>query len=172
MPAHDNDKLFALAERLCPRDRSLVDEVKLAAADPPAYVRRFAERLALRGVEKPAPELPWLTLVDGLGARGRLEEIDWREEPDAIMEAVEELLGDKALDWDWVEEEELEEAPTEEFLRRVGDRLHRKGIALVFLDIGADCYPLTTIDRKELQSVQRLAEGSGYGKVVPLRSRA
>jgi hypothetical protein len=55
MPAYDNDKLFALAERLCPEDGSLADEVKLAVADPPAYVRRFAERLALRGVDQPSP---------------------------------------------------------------------------------------------------------------------
>jgi hypothetical protein len=110
--------------------------------------------------------------VDGLSSRGRLAEVDWREEPDAIMEAVDELLGDEALDWDWVEEEELEEAPADEFLRRVGDRLHRKGIALTYLDIGADCYPLTTLDRNELKDVQRLAEASGYGRIVPLRSRA
>jgi hypothetical protein len=172
MAAHDNDKVFSLAQRLCPEEGTLVDEVKLAVADPQAYVRRFARRLALRGVKKPLAELPWIALVDGLSARGRLEEIDWREEPDAIMEAVDELLGDDALDWDWVEEEELEEAPTEEFLRRVGDHLYKSGIALAFLDIGADCYPLTAIDRKELKSVQRLAEGSGYGKVVLLRSRA
>jgi hypothetical protein len=166
----DNEKLYALAEQLCPQDSSLLEEVKLAATDPRQYVERFAERLGERGIENVTPELPWIALVDELGARRRLAEIDWKEDSDAIRDALDELLADDSFDWEW--SEEVDEAPTEEFLQRVGDRLHRKGISLAFIDIASDCYPLILLDRKNLEAAQKLAQQTGYGQIIPLRSGA
>jgi hypothetical protein len=125
--------------------------------------------LGERGIEEVTPELPWIALVDGLDARGRLAEIDWKEDSDAIRDALDELLGDDPFDWEWSEEEEVDEAPIEEFLKRVGDLLHRKGIDLAYIDIFSDCYPLIVLDRKNLEAAQRLARQSGYGQIIPLR---
>jgi hypothetical protein len=170
MSQHDNQKLSALAELLCPGDSTLLDEVDLAARQPQQYLARFAERLSYRGIDAVSPELPWIALVDGLDARGRLAEVDWKEDSDSIRDALDDLLGADPFDWGWSEAEEVNEAPTEEFLCRVGDRLHATGIALAFLDIASDCYPLITLDCKELQAAQQLARQSGYGRLVPLRS--
>jgi hypothetical protein len=41
MATYNNEKLYALAGQLCPEDSSLVEEVKLAATDPPAIRRAF-----------------------------------------------------------------------------------------------------------------------------------
>jgi hypothetical protein len=128
--------------------------------------------LGERGIDDVTPELPWIALVDGLGARGHLAEIDWKEDPDEIRDALDELLADDSFDWEWSEEEEVDEAPTEEFLQRVGDRLHPKGIALAYIDIASDCYPLVLLDRKNVKAAQKLAQQSGYGQIIPLRSGA
>jgi hypothetical protein len=167
--AHAPWKLYALAAHLLPEDASLVAEVRQAATDAEGYLRRFADQLEGRGVDEPIPELPWLALVDGLSARGRLEEIDWKEDADSIMEAIDGLLGKAAPRWEAFEED-AENVPTYEFLQRAGDLLLRSGTALAFLDIASDCYPLIVLPDDRLEAARQLAQEAGYGEVVPLRS--
>jgi hypothetical protein len=71
--------------------------------------------------------LPWLALVDGLSARGRLVGIDWKEDPDSVMEVIGRLLGKAAPRWDAFEED-AENLPTDEFLRRAGDHPLASGV--------------------------------------------
>jgi hypothetical protein len=166
----DNEMLYALAERLCPGDPTLREEVELAVTAPEQYLAQFAEPLSYRGIEEVLPELPWIALIDGLASRGRVAVIDWKEASDDIRDALDSLLGGDSFDWGWSEDEEVDEAPTEEFLRLVGDRLYRKGVSLAYLDEASDCYPLILIDSKTLNAAQGLAQRSGYGRIVPLRS--
>jgi hypothetical protein len=161
----DNTKLYELVEKLAPNDLSLLDEVRLAVDDPADYVRRFRERLALRGISKPEPGLPWIALVDGLAERSRVVEFDWKEDPGAIMDGLDDILGEDSLDWDSIITEDEEELPCEEFLQLVGRRLRERGLALVCIDIQSDCYPVLAVPIERLGRVQQLSAESGYGKI-------
>lgn len=168
MTSFDNAKLYELVEELAPADPSLLDEVRLAVEDPADYVRRFRERLALRGISKSEPELPWIALVDGLAERGCLAEFDWREDPGAVLDGLDDLLGEDALDWDSILTEEEEELPCGELLQWVARHLRARGLALVCLDIQSDCYPVLAVPIERLGRIQRLPVESGYGKIEDL----
>jgi hypothetical protein len=68
----DHNRLLPLAELLLPDDATLKQEVDLAIKQPAHYVSRFQERLRRRGIGEAVPALPWLALIDGLQARGRV----------------------------------------------------------------------------------------------------
>lgn len=161
----DDAKLYELVETLAPDDPTLLEEVRLAVDDPAGYVRRFRERLTLRGISKPEPGLPWIALVDGLAERGRLVEFDWREDPGAIMDGLDDVLGEDSLDWDSIITEDEKELPCDDFLHLVGRRLRDRRLALVCIDIQADCYPVLAVPIERLEKVQRLALATGYGRI-------
>ncbi len=169
MMPFDNAKYYELVEELAPDDPSLLDEVRLAVDDPADYVRRFRERLALRGIRKPEPGLPWIALVDGLEERQRLAEFDWKEDPVAIMDGLDDILGEDSLDWDSILAEDEEKLPCHEFLPLVGRRLRERGLALVCVDIQSDCYPVLAVPIGRLERVRRLAAESGYGSIEDLQ---
>ncbi len=166
MTSFDNTKLYELVEELAPNDPSLLDEVRLAVEDPADYyVRQCRERFALRGISKSEPELPWIALVDGLAERGCLVEFDWREDSAAVLDGLDDILGEDALDWDSILTEDDEELSCGELLQRVARHLRARGLALVCLGIQSDCYPVVAVPSERLERVQRLAVESGYGKI-------
>lgn len=168
MRSSHNAMLYQLIEELAPNDPSLLDEVRLAVEDTADYVRRFRDRLALCGISKPEPGLPWIALVDGLAERSRLAEFDWREDPGDVLEGLDDILGEDSLDWDSILTEDDEELPCGELLQRVARHLRARGLALVCLDIQSDCYPVLAVPIERLERVQRLAVESGYGKIEDL----
>jgi hypothetical protein len=176
MAEYDNQKLQALAQELMSDDVSLVTEVELALHSPHDYIQHYSERLSHRGIDQPCPGLPWIALVDGLSARGRLVEIDWKEPPVGVLEALDELLGQDPNRWGSGTREKMEETSADaldtlEYLEKVADHLKHRDVALAFIDIQSDCFPLLIIDLKSFEYVRQLATATGYGEICPLWSR-
>ena len=93
------EMLEALA-RLLAEDESLIDELRLAKLEPERYCARYAERLELRGIRAPRPELELIALLDGLIERQACVELDWREEPEGLVAAITQLRRRyPAIDW-------------------------------------------------------------------------
>jgi hypothetical protein len=169
--------LVRLCHALLPQDSSLAGEVILAARDPHTYYARFQEWLLDgRGVEEqdiiPAVQ-PWTALLDGLLFRHHLEQFDWREVPELVMEGINGLLQNQAaplLPWDWVDIEHWRRVHTSDFLQTVGDRLLSQNRMLAQFYEDSDSYPVMIIDTEQLLELHRLARLSGYGDIQPLAS--
>lgn len=168
MPRYDNARLIELARHLLRDDTSLIDEIRLAIDRPRDYVARFRQRLSGRGIREPYPELPWIALVDGLIERGRLQEVDWAGPPHDVQSAMRALTAQKE-EWAWlVEPEWCDDYPKPyELFPRIQDRLSKNGLALVVVNIGADCYPLIVLPVDRVEEARRLAELAGYGEIIP-----
>ena len=164
------DRRATALKRLCalfsPDDfRSLWAEVRLALNDPPAYVAQFSDRLSERGVDEPQDDLAWLALVDGLRARDRVGEIDWKEAPEDICSNVDLAMSHLPTEpdrWAWSERRKYAELDTLKFLHAVGKFLGKRELTLVSIDIGADGYPLAVIPSEQSLDAQRLARRAGY----------
>jgi hypothetical protein len=179
MPAPQSERRLEALIRLCfallPTDPSLADEVTLAARDPHTYYARFQDWLLDgRGVEEqdiiPAVQ-PWTALLDGLLFRHHLEQFDWREVPQLVMEGINGLLQNQAaplLPWNWVDIEHWRCVHTSDFLKAVGDRLLAQNRMLAQFYEDSDTYPVRIIDPEQLPELQRIARLSGYGDIQPL----
>jgi hypothetical protein len=162
---YDNVKLVELARYLLADDASLIDEVQLAIDRPNDYVGRFQERLSERGIHKPQDDLPWIALVDGLMARGRLDEIDYRGTWDEVQSAMVVLTGRKE-DWAWLAAPEWHDKQAHEMIPVIEARLSRKGLALVAINILSDSYPLMVLPLDRVEEAGRLAQLAGYGPIL------
>jgi hypothetical protein len=157
------ESLRELCQLLLPDDEGLKAEVRQAYESPEAYLDRFRERLEERGIREPIADLSWIALVDGLAARGRLAEVDWREEPGDVVWNLERIATPPDPSrWDWAAEEALAELATEEFLRCAGERLSQHGLALASLDIRSDNYPLVLVDLALIERARGLASSAGH----------
>jgi len=166
----DNGALADLARLLSGDDTALVAEVTLALERPRDYVDRFAETLRWRGIDTrryEARELPWIALVDGLIARKRLQEIDWRAHGHELADALAVIAGDE--DWGWLASDEWRARTADERFAAIETRLAPKRLALVTVDIGGDCYPLMVLPLERLAEAGALAKRAGYGRIIPAR---
>jgi hypothetical protein len=166
----DNDALATLARLLSGDDASLVEEITLAIERPGDYAGRFAETLKWRGITRRnfvARKLPWIALVDGLIARERLREIDWRAHGHELADALGVIARDQ--DWRWVAADEWRDKTADERLAEIETRLAPEGRALVAVDIGGDCYPLMVLPTATLADARTLARRAGYGRIIPAR---
>ena len=167
----NDEKLIELARLLLPDEDAYPKEVALAVKDPARYVTKFHDRLEGRGISEPQPDLPWLALVDGLWARGKLAEIDWRGSPKEIVDELDPLVepalpnGDR---WDWMDDGDWEEAEAEMFLKEVDRRLTDQGYVLAWFDIQSDSYPVAVLKDPDFQQAKRLASESGFGRILRL----
>jgi hypothetical protein len=164
----DNGKLLMLAQHLLPEDKSLVEEINLAVQKPLGYLSAFQARLHQRGISTPVPQLPWIALVDGLCARGKLIEVDWRGASEDVMLGIDRLSSGQPLEanrWAWVDVGAWEERGTEDFLQAIGDWLGKRGLALASLNIQSDSYPLIILEAGRVEKSQQLAQQAGYGSI-------
>jgi hypothetical protein len=169
MPSYDSGKLLELAHLLVPDDPTLVEEVRLAVIDADDYVRQYRERLHGRGIDAPIPALPWIALADGLSARDRLREIDWKAELEDITWNLDQLAAlrpEQPDRWTWLEEEAWQDKMPEDVLPAIGNRLLQNGMALVTLDIDSDSYLLVVLPADRSQESRRLAQLAGYGEIL------
>lgn len=160
-PARTSTALVALFRELSPKDAAGEKRLVRAIEDPVAFVAedpRMAERRM-----KPRKDLPWLVLVDRLGARGRLAEFDWKEDPGEIVTLLDatQRLPRRKDRWAWVIEE-----PTDVFLERAGAMLRAEKLALVALDTGSDTYSVLTVPTSGLARIQTLVRATRMGKLV------
>ena len=162
MPSTARDALTALAALLAPGEPDVAEDVTSAHDDPDAYVRDNADRLDDRGIDEPVPNLAWIALVDALGVRGLLAEVDWKEESEEIIRQLRALRsnpGDEA--WAWVADTDIHvDAFT--FLDLAGAGLRAGGTTLAVLDIESDCYPLVLVPNAAAADLVSLAAAAGF----------
>lgn len=174
-PKTSIESIVQLAKLLLPKDKTLGQEIQLAADDPPAYAAQFPQRLSLRMMDAQEPELPWLALVDGLIDRGELAEFDWKEDPERVRREVDTLLKRfvRTARWSWLaNDDEWLELPTDEFLNQIGDHLRSINLGLVCIDIASDCYPVLIRRPEVVEEASRLALESGFGEVFAVDSES
>jgi hypothetical protein len=166
MAAHGG-AIVELARQLLAADPSLAEEVRLALVSPDEYVRRFQQQLSRRGIENPRSDLPWIALVNGLEARGRLHELDWKEAPEDVAWKIDQLLPDRPVQpdrWAWLAE--WEDKLPHELLPAIAARLAEEGLAVLTIDIDSDSYPLLVLPVGQVEECQRLAQVAGYGTIT------
>jgi hypothetical protein len=169
MTDRDDSKLIALAAYLVPNDSSLSDALRLSVENPDAYYAAYAQQLRYRGISKACPpfevSLPWIALVDGLHARGRLIEIGWNDALEEMAHAMDQLLVEQpanATRWDWLKSPEWSDRYPEQTFAEIGQRLFDKGLVLLQLDIVADSAPLMILPAERLEGALQLAASAGY----------
>ena len=146
-------------------DASLVEELTLVLHDPGAYLARFAERLDNRGIGSVRPDLPWFALVDGLIARQRAWELDWKSSPDEVWDALvtihpnaPQVLGATfRSDGDALPREPAGMGMAQQYLEVAGTRFVERGLALAQLDIASDSHVVVVLPLDRLQEAVELA---------------
>jgi hypothetical protein len=155
------DALVAIATLLAP-DRPLVAaHATEAHDDPPAYVRHHAARLDERDITEPIPLLPWIAVVNALTDDDLLAEVDWKESPDEVVWGLRRLRSSPRDAWDWFADTEFH-VRTDEFLRITAEHLRDAGVALSWLDIDTDGYPLVMTPAPRTTELNNLAKLAGY----------
>jgi hypothetical protein len=161
------ERLSALSElaRLTGADEPLLSELRSAWNEPARYVDEHSDRLSDRGILQPFLGLPFIALVDGLQQRKLCRELDWREDPETMVEAVRELLAQRGVSgWQAPELDDGEELP--QLMGVVDASLAPLGLSLCALDIQSDCYPIVLVPAAEVQAAQTLADTAGVGKLL------
>jgi len=166
MPIHDTNALVAVARVLLPEDTTLLEEIHMAVHTPGLYIKTFWECLDHRGISEPIDDLPWIALTDGLCARSRLYEADWKEAAHTIMQAIHTMIRVQGGDWLYDGAILPEDTVSDELLRKLGDDLIVYDFALISLDLYADSYPLSVVHRDQVTTIQRLVQQTGYGTTV------
>jgi hypothetical protein len=144
-------------------DETLVEELRLAQAEPQRYCERFGARLKLRGIAEPHPDLPRVALLDGLIERKACVELDWRDEPEELLGAVRLLLERQSVIR--FEAPEVEDLKLEQALELVGSALAESGLALAALNHGSDSYALILFDAASAKQVSAWSKATGFGKL-------
>ena len=146
-------------------DASLIEELELVLRQPAAYLERFAERLDNRGITSVRPDLGWFALIDGLIARQRAWELDWKSSPrevssglEAIHPGARDALGASFLsDCDALPREPQGMGMAHEYLQLAGGRLLERGLALAQLAIASDSHPVVVFPAEHLPGAVELA---------------
>ncbi|TNE89409.1 MAG: hypothetical protein EP330_11410 [Deltaproteobacteria bacterium] len=127
----------------------------LAVEDPAAYVEAFAERLDERGITKPVANLRTLALADALQACDLALVLDWRFDPEDVVEGLRTVLGEVAdeLDVDDVDPEDPIEA-----LEALQAFVEGEDKALFQLGLDEDAYELFFVDGDEADRAQDLLD--------------
>jgi hypothetical protein len=155
------DALAGLARLLAPGEPEVAARVLHAYDSPDAYLAEHADRLEDRGIDTPIENLAWIALVDSLTDHHLLGEVDWKEAPEDIRDALGQLTSRPADEvWAWHDSEE--DIFTHDFLKRAGEHTYAAGKALVLLDIESDCYPLAYLPVARVAELIELAADAGY----------
>jgi len=149
------------------KEDSLANEVRLAHHQPLNYLNQFKEELQERGVEKPLQTLPWLALVDGLQRRGFLQELDWKDDAEEVINTVLQLTkshkNHTEISTALMAIESYADEDIEAFIPTLNRELEQHNLQLVWLDIDSDSYPLTILFFNDLPIAKELAVKAGYG---------
>lgn len=154
--------LLAMAE-LLGADAKLKKELQFATDSPDQFCTERAALLARSRIFGPVTDLPWLALLEGLKAKKKMQEFDWREAPSEM------LLGLKALkpklDWSWAAED-IDALGSAEFVERVVRGLAKSNWALLSLSVGGDFYSFVLVSRAQQAQLFELGALAGY-QIVP-----
>ncbi|MFD0863744.1 hypothetical protein ACFQ1M_16130 [Sungkyunkwania multivorans] len=162
-----NKSIVELA-KLMTEDLFVHQEVLLSINEPEEYVLSFENDLANRGIEKPAANLPWIALVDGLRKRSLLFELDWKANLDDILDTCFELLKEHPEYDEILEDLSLLEdyniiEDAEESLLFINGILILYGVQVVVIDLNSDSLPLMLLPIYRIEEAMSLANSAGYG---------
>lgn len=161
LPAAKATALITLARKL--GGAPVAAEVGLAAGNPVAYLAKFKQRMDDINVDKPRADLAWLALTQGLAARKKLVELDWKHEADDALHWVQRLAGaagKKALA-PVAKDPRLAERRTDEGLEQFGGALASARLALIELDKCSDSYAVMVVPAADVKPLAALARRGG-----------
>jgi hypothetical protein len=119
--------------------------------------------MRLRGIDGPVPALPLLVFVDELVDAGLACELDWREEPDAVLRAVASLrMASSGNDLpDDADVDVPDAADCEQTLAAIGRALEPYGVALIQLETNTDSYVVSCVALSDLPTLRERALTAG-----------
>jgi hypothetical protein len=171
------DALIELAT-LFTSDSTLSDEISLALNDPAAYLQQFVDSLSERGIASARPDLAWFALLDGLKARARAAELDWKSSPGDVLFGLNTLVNMPRDGWDgYVEECDRRVNPDRDsfvecYLQIADLRTAPHGLSVLVLDSGGDSYPAALLETSKVARALELAGEAGLGAMSHMQGSA
>ncbi len=149
--------IIELCRILSNNNKSLSDDVQLCIEYPRQYLEKYEQELKLRGITTVSNDLRWIAVVDGLIRLKKLEEIDWKERGESLLQTVVRLAVAKNLPTKVMNELStfnLDNYESTNFtLNRLDSILQSNNFTLIMIDIDADCYPLTIIGFSDFRAL-------------------
>lgn len=168
MSNYDDEAVIALARHLLPDDPSLITEISATLPTPSEHAPTVEDLLDHSDIDKSGDGLPWIALVDGLAARGRLFEIDGKAVPEDVIWCIKKLLQQHVPDEQalhWLETIPWPDEMPHKLLPVIGRELRKHDLALIALDMGSDSYPLMIIKIQKVSVSQQIAQQAGYDTI-------
>ncbi|MGL4596090.1 MAG: DUF6630 family protein [Bacteroidia bacterium] len=142
--------------------KQTAQELMEADASPAAFFEKHkGQHFTNRGIEKPGhPEQTLCYLLDVLGEKDVVCELDWKADAEELNHAIKLLshgeISDELVDED--DEEDAEEEGMFELLDLIEDPLQEYGYALVMFNLDSDSYPIALVKKEKYESVQTLID--------------
>jgi predicted DNA-binding WGR domain protein len=151
-----------LAELLGGKDAArIAREVALAVDDPQRFLATTKHEL-FEDWDDSTTGLPWLALIEGLNAAGRLADVDWKEAGSEILGWLRKIGGPRVRTaLGGLDETGIDERRTDEALALLGRRLGEAGYALIVLDKSSDSFPLMIVATGAVPKLTPLARSVG-----------
>lgn len=176
-PAPSKSELvLKAAETLAPEATRVGARVRLAIEDPKQYLKTHGKQLALRGVTAPTPKLPFIALLDGLDADGRIALLDGKAPAEDVVARLRKLKSPVRADFSWADSldyESLDELTTERVIEAVAARVEPPGIVLLNLDTGSDQYAIVMVHRSRVNITLAAMKAAGHpARIVAAKALA
>ncbi len=156
-----NDLVFSLtAEEAF--SKKTAEELMEADANPTAFFEKHKGKyFTNRGIDKPGhPEQTLCYLLDVLGEKNVVYELDWKADAAELNHAIKLLsrgkISDELVDED--DEEDAEEEGMFELLDLIENPLEEYGYALVLFGLDSDSYPIALVRKESYEKVQTLID--------------
>lgn len=141
-----------------PKAKKLKAEVTQAFSEPATYVKKHKKALNERNISAPTPELPWISMIDGLAKLKVSFGLDWKADAEDVAWAISKLGGPKKPKW--LAGADLDDRSTWELLELAGKELGKAGKRLASLDTASDEYNLVLFSKKKLAGVKKLVKAA------------
>ncbi|MBA4493580.1 hypothetical protein ACFO25_04200 [Paenactinomyces guangxiensis] len=169
------EKLVELCRWLLPQDRLLEEEIRLSIEKPMSYFQEFkTKRGDWKNFHKPAGNLPWFALINGLQDRELL--FEWNDPFTSERSNQSWFSWLKRRAWvikegQWSSEYASYEQRSSDiykglFLEFAGNYLEQIGYVIGEFRPSNSLSSMTIIDKDRLEQCKKLAKQSGYGKIV------
>lgn len=166
---NQTEEFYQLAFLLSRGDSDLSASVASSVNSPQIYIDTHTDDMENRGISTPIKELPWIALADGLDKKGKLAELDWKEDKEEFIQATINLLKNDNASEQTIKSLVLLDLEGEDdvpdLLKLINQILRPFDYAIILININSDSYPITLSKIQTLPKIKELASQIGSGNL-------